>query len=361
MSGIYMNADLMTAISVKISERLGRQLNKSEQIYVVDTIRKTNKEILKHKQPLDIIELLTNTIIKTLRKEQFKPMDGSEYFDMHENLKKYIGTTSESNVSNSIFDTLNKIPKDYMGLTRTCYFLLDSRYRNTESTSNKFIWDYANSKTQQNGSVNILGDIRDIISISIHSFRIPSCRYSNYHKRITVLIHEFSAQSFIAHENRKFHFSLPYLVDNNFLDVNNLDKHYKYHFEKPFTTIPSITVSFGNPLRLINLDDDSGKCFADYVSISPLTEITTQTPHNINTNDLVFFSNFNAGARDTILKNAINHESGFIITVINANKFSINYNTSGIIDPTPGLIFDVYYDSKRFYIPFEMEYIKPSN
>jgi hypothetical protein len=373
VNAAYNNPEFMTAVSVNVSEQLGRQVTNGEQIYIVNMIRKLDEDYVKSKKPSHVIGALTQIIVKKLiNKGACPPMDGSEYVDMHENLKKHIGTTSESNVSNSVFDSLDKLQKlgksediggvilqNPMGLTRKSYFLLDSRYRNTNSTSNRFSWDYSNSKTQQTGTVNIIGDVRDIVAIKIHSFRLPISTASNYHKRITVLFHEFAAQSFFAHENRRFHFTLPYVIDGKYLDTNTSEQFHIYNFEKPFTTLPSITVSFGNPLTLINLEADSDKCTADYISIAPLTQITTQVPHGISDNDVVFFSNFNAGISDTILKNTINRESGFSITVIDSTKFSINYNTSGIVAPIGGLVFNVYYDSKRFYIPVELEYIKP--
>lgn len=359
MANPYNNLEFMTAVSLNVSNKLGRQVTQIEQKYIVHVIKNLERGYMRANPISEVVEILSHIIFKKICPHEDVPqMDGSEYVDMRENLKQHIGTTSESNTvkADNIRGSHFKNP---LGVLRKSYFLLDSRYRNTCSTPNRFIWDYSNSKNQQTGSVNIIGDIRDIVSIRIYSFRLPASNANTKHKRITVLIHEFSTQSFFAHENRRFHFSLPYSVDENFLDVNPFEQLYDYHFEKPFTTLPSITISFGNPLKLVNLDDDSGKCTADYTTITPLTKITTQNPHGITTNDLVFFSNFNAGAGDTILKNIMNRETGFTVTVIDLNSFSIDYNTSSIINPITSLLFDVYYDSKRFYIPFEMEYIKP--
>lgn len=373
MTHPYNNLAFMTSVSLNVSDKLKRPITKIEQKYIVEVVKNLDEGYMRAKPISEVVGTLSHIIFKKICPNELYPqMDGSEYIDMRENLKQHIGTTSESNVSNSVFESMNKLQntgkvdnirgvqfKNPLGALRKSYFLLDSRYRNISSTPNRFIWDYSNSKTQQTGSVNIIGDIRDIVSIRIYSFRLPVSRANTKHKRITVLIHEFSTQSFFAHENRRFHFSLPYSVDENFLDINPFEQLYDYHFEKPFTTLPSITISFGNPLKLVNLDDDSGKCSADYTIIAPLTKIITQTPHGITTNDLVFFSNFNAGSSDKILKNIINREDGFTVTIISPTSFSIDYDTSSIISPITGLLFDVYYDSKRFYIPFEMDYIKP--
>jgi hypothetical protein len=371
----YNNPKFMTDVSISVSEKLGRQVTRGEQIYIVNMIRNLNENYIRSKKPSDAIEMLTHIILKKFAFHgACPPMDGSEYVDMHENLKKGIGTTAESNVSNSIYDSLTELHKlgksesigdveirNPMGLTRKNYFFLDSRYRNANNSTSRFTWDYSNSKTQQLGAVNIIGDVRDIVAIRIYPFRLPANReLVTYHKRISLLIHEFATQSFFAHENRRFHFMNQATVDGNFVEMNPYENNdVYYYFEKPFTTITSITISFGNPLLLVNLDADSGKCTADYLIDAPITRINTQAPHGINNNDIVFFSNFDAGASDTILKNIMNRESGFAVTVVNPTTFSINYDTSEIVDPIIGLVFDVYYDSKRFYIPFELEYIKP--
>jgi hypothetical protein len=375
VNSAYNNPEFMATVSMNVSNRLGRQVTKGEQLYIVNMIRKLDEDYVRAKKPADVLEVLTHIILKKLAIQGVcPPMDGTVYVDMHENLKKGIGTTSESNVSNSIYDSLSELQKlgksedigrvasrNPMGLTRKNYFLLDSRYRNADSITNRFTWDYSNTKTQQSGTVSVIGDVRDIVAIRIYPFRLPlNGEVSTYHKRISVLIHEFSTQSFFAHENRRFHFMNQTTVDGNFVEADpyQFNDGY-YYFEKPFTTVTSITISFGNPLRLVNLDADSGKCTANYVVIAPLTLITTLVPHGINNNDVVFFSNFSAGYSDTILKNTMNREPGFVITVIDTTNFSINYDTSGIVGPVGGLVFDVYYDSKRFYIPFELEYIKP--
>lgn len=393
----YNNPEFMTVVSMNITKRLGRNLSQGEQIYIVNLIRKLDEDYVRGKNPKDVVAALTNVIINKLIKQgACPPMDGVEQIDMHEKLKDHIGTTAETDTSNSIYDrvyTSSSKPKNksgevnsFLGLSKPIdvmrslnpkgllkknYFLLDSRYKNATSTNNRFIWDYSNDKTQQTGTVNVIGNVRDIVALRIYPFRLPYVNSADSkHRRISLLVHEFASQSFFAHEDRRFHFMLETSIDNQFIDCNPYEQNDSYYyFEKPFTTFTSITVSFGSPLNTIEFENDSDKCSADYFGIAPLTQITTQTSHNLQNGDRVYFSNFNVGDLDPILveqikinniiKNTINRPSGFIITVIDNTNFSINFDSSDIQNPIPGLLFDVYYDSKRFYIPFEVEYISP--
>jgi hypothetical protein len=397
VNSAYNNPKFMTVISISVSDKLGRSLTKGEQTFIVNMIKKIDEDYLRSKNTDDVISSLTQVLIRKLTESACSPMDGAEHVDMHEKLKDHIGTTGESDTSHSIYDraltstkTILKPPSgsvtsflglskpiDVMrrfnphGLLKKNYFLLDSRYKSTSSTKNRFIWDYSNDKNQQTGTVNVIGNVRDIVSLRIYPFRLPYVSSADSkHRRISLLIHEFSSQSFFAHEDRRFHFMMETSIDNQYIDCNPYKQNDAYyHFEKPFTTFTSITISFGNPLQLIELEKDRDKCSADYFGITPLTQITTLTDHGLKNGDRVYLSNFDVGLVDSLLleqfqinniiKNKMNREEGFLITVFDATNFSINFDSSNIQNPIAGLLFDVFYDSKRFYIPFEVEYVSP--
>lgn len=394
----YNNPQFMTTVSLEISKQIGRSLTDGEQRFIVNLIRKLDEDYLRSKKPQDVLVGIVNVVIKKLVEQgSCPPMDGTMFVDMHEKLKDHIGTTSESNTSHSIYDRMQNDnivsnvlkgcnissimgiskPSEIMrrfnpeSMLRKNYFLLDSRYKNPTSTQKQFTWDYSSDKSQQMGTVNIIGNIRDIVALRVYPFRIPYVSSADTkHKRISLLIHEFSSQSFFAHEDRRFHFMLETSVDNDFIDCDPYKQNdMYYYFEKPFTTFTSITISFGNPLQKIEFEKDTDKCSADYFSISPLTQITTDNEHNLSDGDKVYFSNFDVGFVDPLLveqvqinnviKNTINRELGFLITVIDSTNFSINFDSSNIQNPLVDFKFDVFYDSKRFYIPFELTYINP--
>ena len=274
-------------------------------------------------------------------------------------------------------------PKSFL---RKNYMMLDSRYRvlnkDYNGKINKLQWNYVmQAQTSIQGGVNIVGNVRDIVGLRIYPTRIPYVASAdNKYSRISVLIEEFS-QSFIAHENRKFQFILQSEIDGSFINLitDKFNDGY-YHFEKPVPDVNTLTITFGSPVEPIVFDIDRDLCQIDYFSISPLTKITTGSSatipsvHNLSNGDIVYFSNFNTGIslltlpalENLKIKNTINRDAGFIITVIDLYSFSIPYNSSNIQNPLPdstslsnSFLFDVFYGSKRVFIPIELTYIMP--
>lgn len=260
-------------------------------------------------------------------------------------------------------------------MERKNYMLLDSRYRVTSGGDTapikNFVWNYVNVDTQGTGSVNVVGNVRDIIALRVYPFRIPYVEAAdNKYKRISVAIGGFEAQSFRAHENRRFHFLLESVIDSDFinLETNKYNDGF-FHFEKPVTNPDNLTVSFGSPLEPIVFDNDRDDCTFDYFGIAPLTQITTTTPHNLANGDRVYFSQFNVGPTNPalpqqgiineLIKDTINRQSGFLINVIDPLNFSIPYDSSAITNPIAGLPVRVYYGSKRIFMPVEITYLKP--
>lgn len=276
-------------------------------------------------------------------------------------------------------------------LLRKNYLMLDSRYRVLDNDNDgkitSFRWTYIlQSQASAQGTVNIIGNVRDIVALRVYPFRIPYIASAdNKYSRISVHIDEF-AQSFIGHENRKFHFMLQSEIDSAF--INLLTNKYNdgfFYFEKPVPEIKTLTITFGSPIEPIVFDRDRDVCQIDYFSIAPLTKITTGLPtslnkHNLSNGDRVYFSNFDVGVINPTLtqqveinqgiKKKINRSEGFLITVIDPFNFSIDCDTSNIQNPLPDplavplldiFVFDVFYGSKRIFLPIELTYIMPES
>jgi len=276
-------------------------------------------------------------------------------------------------------------------LLRKNYLMLDSRYRvlvnDNDGKITAFRWNYIlQSHTSAQGTVNVIGNVRDIVALRVYPFRIPYIASAdNKYSRISVHIDEFT-QSFIGHENRKFHFMLQSEIDSAFINLHtNKYNDGFFYFEKPVPEINTLTITFGSPIEPIVFDRDRDVCQIDYFSIAPLTKITTGSPtslnkHNLSNGDRVYFSNFDVGDIDPTLihqveinqgiKRKINRSEGFIITVIDPYSFSIDCDTSNIQNPLPDplavplidiFVFDVFYGSKRIFLPMELTYIKPES
>lgn len=427
----YNTDEFYGDIVKKVSEKLKRQLEKAEITQVKTFIRKIDPDLLKPSHKNKSISIMVDTLVKEFSsyeclKPEFETQQflrntigltsetGTTYSIYDKPIRKPPSRTKPSSFSqNTDPQTLNQQPigldekqstqlsskqdidtsveiENLFGLNnisdavralnpdsliRKNYMILDSRYRGNASNSQQkikeYTWGYVQkSQLLTNGFVNVIGNVRDIIGLRVYPFRIPydTTADNNKYARISVLIRELDSQAFIGHEQRKFHFILRSTVDNKFieLETDKFNDGY-FWFEKPITTIPSLTLSFGNPIEKISFDNDRDSCSIDYFTIAPLTQITTNNNHNLASGDLVYFTKFDVGTNPILqqdlinqnIKNKINHINGHVITVITPKTFSIAVQTNGILNPIAGITFDVFYGSKRMFIPIELIYIQP--
>ena len=399
---------------------IGRPLIKTEIDETINFIKKLDPSLLSPLYQAKTIKIVVDTLV-----DEFKSFkcNKPQYSDSQQNLRETIGATSETGTAYSIYDkptpstnvttpappstnttvqsstnttTQPSNISNLLGITssndaaralnpdsflRKNYIMLDSRYRDLTGTNSDgitaFSWNYVlQSLSLAQGTVNIVGNVRDIVALRIYPSRIPYVLSAdNKYSRISILITELSSQSFISHEKRNFHFMLRSVIDDNFIDLDTHDYNDGYfYFEKPITTLNRLTLTFGSPLEPVVFDKDRDVCTIDYFSIQPLTKITTGSlsspnPHNLINGDTVYFTYFKTGYIDPVLVseilidetivNNINRLSGWIITVIDDFSFSIIYDTSTIQSPISLLEFNVYYGSKRMFIPIELTYIMP--
>lgn len=162
------------------------------------------------------------------------------------------------------------------------YIVLDNKYATYSDNNTKLKWNFMETLQEDGKSTNIVGKIRDIVSIKIHSCILPNPEFSSTMNRATICIHEWESQAFIAPNGRKFH-AITSLVDleypvpidlrsvggaaiynKNFVpDFATLGKYELlsgfrqndgiFNFNEPITTINSLTLSFGNPFTAVSL------------------------------------------------------------------------------------------------------------
>jgi hypothetical protein len=412
-------------IAAAVSRKISRPLLKSEKTEATNFIKNIKPELLAPEYYNKTVTIMVSTLASEFKKHKCDqpPPDTTP-----QNILTDIGISSESNTAHGIYDNSsykkstsaamsppttdensnqlaqqsdisisNLLSVNNMtdavralnpeSLLRKIYLVLDSRYRVLDTTGSiqEFKWNYILQTASTNqGSVSVIGNVRDIVAMRVYPFRIPYISSAdNKYARISVFIKEFAAQSFVAHENRNFHFMLQSETDGAF--INLLTDTYNdgyFYLEKPITTVENLTISFGSPLEPVTFDKDRDTCQIDYFIIAPLTKITvgypTPTEHNLANGDRVYFSKFDVGAINPVLveqvqinqriKRDINREEGFIVTVIDPYSFSIDYDSSDIQNPLPDplaipkrdiFIFDVFYGSKRIFMPMELTYIMP--
>jgi hypothetical protein len=411
----YNNNEFFTEIMDNVSIKLKRPLEHSEQQQIISFIKNMDPSLLTPKYKKKSITIMIETLVK-----EFSSYKCGEpaYVDSQQILRKSIGISSESGTTHGIYDIIKKIPAEPVEMQilesdsvqppppkpsvitdigkllgigtadeavrilnpksqyKRNHILLDSRYRIVDEQApvniSSFKWNYIQkSQSTAEGSVNVIGNVRDIIGLRIYPFRIPyTDNADNKYSRISLLIQELSAQTFIAHENRKFHFMLNSAIDSGFINLDADVYNGYFWFEKPITTLDTLTISFGNPLEQIIFERDRDFCSFDYFAIAPLTQVTTEKNHNLANGDRIYFDNFDVGFVNPILvnqkalndelKTVINRDSGHLVDILTPTTFSIPVDSSLIQNPIANLRVRVFFGSKRIFVPMELIYINPA-
>ena len=213
----------------------------------------------------DIDNTENDTSVNTSNSESTATDNNSESTGIVYNLASFLGLNSFDKIIAELNPSL-KIKKAYM--------CLDTRYARFLDNKTKVQWDFINTISDSHNSTNMVGVVRDIVSIRMYSIVVP--QFVSAQNRATVLIEEMSAQSFSLPNGRKFHFvgrlnnlKNPLAIDLRnskaveciFPDFTIYDKYeilpgYRfnegiYRFNQPITTLNTITVSIADPFDLL--------------------------------------------------------------------------------------------------------------
>lgn len=249
---------------------------------------------------------------------------------------------------------------------RSAYITMDSKYRLTSNDgTSSIVWNFLNnSAINTQGAVNSIGEVQNLIAMKIHRFRIPYLNSAdNTHKKITMLIDEFRAQSHIAQEDWRYHFQFTPEVDGNQINLIPWpigNEYGTFNFRTPITQINTLNIFFGAPLTPIVFENDR---LQSAVSITANGLITTTSPHNLLTGDVVSIENYTslAPAVDEAILNLVNAPEGNSVVVIDAFNFEINVDLTLLTAPLfPQVVF-VYFESKRIIIDMELIYEVAAN
>jgi hypothetical protein len=219
--------------------------------------------------------------------------------------------------------------------------MLDTRYRTLDNDGTTFFqWVFNNNEITLQGTVNAVGNIKDIIAIRIFPIKLPyNSNIDNDYNRVSILIQEMSAQSFIAQENRRFHFIFSTTIDDRWINLEpeSFNDGY-FRFRTPITRLDTLTLSFGSPLERVTFDTD--RMLANVTGYSTITTFLTTSPHNLETGDLIYVTNFRTANinTDTVIVTAINRTAGHVATVTGADTLTIDVDSSTVQVAGPGTI-----------------------
>jgi hypothetical protein len=356
---LFNNKDFIKTLITTIREKLGRQLTRMEKAFIIQVLQQTDSKIFIY-EPEIIVEKLVNHIVKQISENQCY----EEPTDVHELLKTEIGVNTEDIRVESDTDFTQQITNNFASSvdvasifgsktfndlknifapaasTRTAYVLLDTRYRILDNDGRTLIkWNFVNSTTTTQGSVNFLGDIQNITSVRVSPFSIPYvAQADNAYKRITMYIQEFSAQSVIAQESRQYHFMFQTSVRDRYIDLGlPRDVDGIYRFRNPISRIDSLNISFGSPLQVISFDLDRRNMLL--TSYTPLIKFQSTDPHNLETGDLVYITFFTTanpfGPTDTNIISAVNNLNGVIVTYVSDTEITIDVDAAALYVASP--------------------------
>lgn len=264
------------------------------------------------------------------------------------------------------YDLVNAI--NPMALVRTFPPLtLDTRNRVLvdvdPGTRNTMQWNFYNNSRWEQGGVNGLGTIRDIVGIECGTIYFPNTEDQAFteYRQITMFIHEFSEQSSILSDKVRYHFlfNAEAITDDSGTERLKLVPAFRdaaeTRFDRPITTLNTITISFGCPGERISFGHD--RDLNPAINAANPAVITTSVNHGMSNGDLVYLEGFTADNPEALgtLLDIANKEKGHVIQSVTVNTFEIaELNTSSATNP---VVYRIVFGSRRFFIPLKFRYM----
>lgn len=386
MKNVFTPASFV-AISNQISKATGKAFTKPEvatlKQYMMDSAKQnwTNKSVSdiqtiivknylaryhtvsgimsNRNEPLDIKELLSQQLGKNDEEPTIDYVDTDGYAQpkplppgaianppqIIDNVNKFLGI-SELKTIVSMFN---------QPAAKTTYVTLDSRNKSADADGiSQFAWSATIGPTSSVGSFNIPAPVQNIVSARLYPMRIPYKEIitDNAYKRISVFVQEWSGQAYFGPEGRKYHFMCNMIVDDNMIVLDPLPHHTgEFKFNKPISSLTTLTLSFGMPFDIIQFDSDNATMAVTYSNPAVFTMISGD--HNLLTGELVYFTGFTtiAPVADAAIINSVNNASGHNITTINDTSFSIPIDLSAVTGSTN---ISAYFGSKRIIANMEL-------
>lgn len=362
---LFNDKAFITNLLSLIKSKLGRQLYRTEKTYILNVLKNIDPIIFTGKNTQSILNVLSGKIAEDITKN---PCGNEDDINIHEMLKSQIGVSTEDDTSqivksdkdftdqittsfanqvevtsllgNKTITDLQRIINPSL-VKKTVYVIMDTRYRTLDNDGTTYFqWIFNNNEITSQGTVNAIGNIRDITALRIFPIKLPYNSYiDNDYTRATIFIQEISAQSFIGQENRRFHFMFSTTVDDRWvnLEPESFNDGY-FRFRTPVTRLDTITLTLGSPLEQIVFDTD--RMLSTVTNYSTTTEFTTVSPHVLETGDRVYISNFSTANinTDTVIVSAINKTAGHLITVTGTSTFTIDVDSTNVRILGPGTI-----------------------
>lgn len=253
------------------------KLSANEEGIIVDNFRNLQKQVSRGVPIKTVIAKGISDTIRDLEKLQIKVPDMRDYQlgvlsieGDNSEYKNFITQPStsqeqkgESVKVTQVFDMTKSLEFQLFfnpsSLYTYKYVAMHSDYRDTSKDSagtiKKFSWKFAPTRIIQTGFCNGTSDIGNITGMRLYQPRVPYVAAMNTNsKRVSILIEEFSAQSFGSSQNSTFHFIYRpiYVASQTSIELSTEDYNDGiYTFRKPIKSLDSITLVFKDPTNEI--------------------------------------------------------------------------------------------------------------
>lgn len=338
----------LTVISNAISQKIERQMTRTEILSLVDLIKSIPIKQFVGKPITHANAAIVDswfrassargksTDIQSYLRAEVSAMSGNE------NAWKF-----DSNVSRQTATELVNSVSSLQTYNNVCFprqlVPFDSKGR-LQTGGSTLSWNLNQSGNPgQIGDVWLQDTVKEILAIKIYPFWIPNNASISFYRKARLGIRELfqraQATQFIGANSAaiisgyQFEFNAETIGSRTLLTpVNDT-----YRFYPPVAKLDSVSITLYDPFNVVQLPADSDTCI---VNFGNPTTITTTTPHGSSTGDIVYFSGS--------LNAKLTTEYGLPITVINATIFTVPIIGSGVQNAV------VYYGSRRIF--FELEF-----
>lgn len=219
--------------------------------------------------------------------------------------------------------TLRAIRNENLDYTQKTFLHIDS-FKSSQRIPNGFQLPFSDVGI----SARFVGDIINIHSIQLSPFNCP-LELANFYNTIYIEIEEFKSQAYY-NNNIRYHFIATTSPNGLTLRARLQDSDSSiFIFNKVISRPTTLTFRFYSPDSEILLAPPIiPVAWASAASVTPT--VFTSSNHGLTTGDFVYFNNITLP--DAAVVSAINSINGHLITVVDANNFSIVLPTS-LIDP----------------------------
>lgn len=397
----YMDGKFLIRVAKFVEGLTDLQLTPYEKKKLKEFVAVNHEYVKDKRDVIQVAELATEFI-------EAKKSEEKEYLtdiNPDSEKKEYLMREDLDLVSFLGLDTFDRFISEVnpQAKRKRAYMCLDSRYARFNQACTKLTWDFTNNLNVINNSTNVVGPVRDITWIRMHSIVVR--KFASIPQRATILIEELAAQAFVMPSGRRFHFvgllndlqnpinfgnRNAFVMGQGVPDFTIFDKYeliagYKfnegyYRFNKPITTLNEITVSIGNPDTLVVLPKyeftnvtviDVQPGFIDIELNEPHYYISPNSNYQfaIGTWYSVFVDGFDSV--DPNINDLINSREFTLITILTPTRIRLSFNDApaGWHNPFPPVVSFIFppaapwtaravrFNSYRVIMNFELEYI----